>query len=98
MDHNPNLKPWSRSEPNQVAGKGTIEKPDEVENIIHQTRSTPPTEYENRLGEALTEIFDADIDQLPDVIAQLNKMGVQAPYGVAWTEDSFQAEMKRLGA
>jgi len=98
MDHNPNLKPWGRSEPNQAAGKGMIEKPDEVENIIHQTRSTPPTEYENRLGEALTEIFDADVDQLPDVITKLNEMGVQAPYGVAWTEDSFQAEMKRLGA
>jgi len=44
------------------------------------------------------EIFDADVDQLPDVITKLNEMGVQAPYGVAWTEDSFQAEMKRLGA
>lgn len=98
MDHNPYLKPWSRPEPNQVAGKGQIEKPGEVENIIHQTRSTSPSEYENRLGEVLTEIFDADIAELPDVIAKLNEMGVQAPYGEAWTETSFQAEMKRLGA
>jgi len=42
MDHNPNLKPWKRPEPNQVAGKGRIEKPDEVENIVHQTRPSPP--------------------------------------------------------
>lgn len=98
MDHNPNLKPWGRSEPNQAAGKGMIEKPDEVENIIHQTRSTPPTEYENRLGEALTEIFDADVDQLPDVITKLNEMGVQAPNGKLWSEESFRLEMRRLGA
>ncbi|MBT3992304.1 MAG: hypothetical protein HON14_12860 [Rhodospirillaceae bacterium] len=98
LDYNPHLKPWSRTEPNQVAGKGTIEKPDEVENIIYQTRATPPTEYEDRLGEALSEIFEADADELPEVVAKLNDMGVQAPYGEAWTEESFQAEMKRLGA
>jgi len=98
LDHNPHLKPWNRPEPSQAAGKGQIEKPSDVENIIHQTRSSSPTEFENRLSEALTEIFGADIDQLPKVIAKLNEMGVQAPYGAAWTEDSFQAEMKRLGA
>ena len=50
MDHNPHLKSRSLPEPNQVAGKGQIEKPCEVENIIHQTRPAPPTEYENQLG------------------------------------------------
>ncbi len=83
VDHNPHLKPWSRPEPNQVAGKGNIEKPDEIENIIHQTRSTPSTEYENQLGEALEEIFGADIDQLPEIVIKLNEMGIQAPYGEA---------------
>ena len=98
MDHNPHLKPWSRPEPNQVAGKGNIEQPDEIENIVHQTRPTSPTEYENRLGEALENIFGSDIDQLPEIVANLNDMGIQAPYGESWTEESFQAEMKRLGA
>jgi hypothetical protein len=98
MDHNPNLKSRSLPEPNQVAGKGQIEKPCEVENIIHQTRPAPPTEYENQLGDALTKIFDTDIDQLPDVIVKLNEMGVQSPNGAAWTQDSFKAEIKRLGA
>ena len=98
MDHNPHLKSWSLPEPKQVAGKGQIEKPCEVENIIHQTRPAPPTEYENQLGDALTKIFDNDIDQLPGVIVKLNEMGVQAPNGAAWTQDSFKAEIKRLGA
>ena len=98
MDHNPHLKPFSGVEPNQVAGKGKIEKPEDVENIVHQTRPAPPTEFENRLGDALEEIFGADIDQLGDVVAKLNDMGVPAPEGEDWTEESFQAEMKRLGA
>ena len=98
MDHNPFLKPWNGLAPDQVAGKGKIEKPGEVENIVHQTRPAPPTGYENRLGDALQEIFGADIDQLPDVVAQLNDLGVQTESGEDWTEESFQSEMKRLGA
>ena len=98
MDHNPHLKPWQRPEPNQEAGKGKIENPDEVVNIIHQTRATPPTEYENQLGLALEKIFGDDVVELGEVVKCLNQMGVQAPYGEAWTEDSFSSEMKRLGA
>jgi len=98
MDHNPHLQPWKRPEPNKEAGKGTIEIPDEIVNIVHQTRATPPTDYENQLGEALEAIFGDDVTELADIVARLNEMGVQAPYGAAWTEDTFCSEMKRLGA
>jgi hypothetical protein len=98
MDHNPNLKPWRRPEPNQVAGKGRIENPDTVENIIYQTRSSSPTEYENRLGDALMEIFESDVEELTEIVSMLNKMGVMAPNGEIWSEDSFKSEMRRLGA
>ena len=98
MDHNPNLKPWKRSEPSQVAGKGRIEHPHTSENLTHQTRSASPTEYENRLGEALMEIFDSDIDQLHEIVAKLNEMGIKSPDGELWTQENFQLEMKRLGA
>lgn len=56
-----------------------------------------PTDFENRVGDALEEIFDANFDQLADIIIKLNEMGVVAADGESWTEDSFQAEMKRLG-
>jgi hypothetical protein len=98
MDHNPNLKPWRRPEPNQVAGKGKIEKPDQVENIIHQTRSNPPTEYENRLGDALMEIFSDDIEKLSEIVSKLNEKGIQTSNGAIWSEENFKMEMKRLGA
>ena len=98
MDYNPNLKPWRRPEPNQVAGKGRIENPDKVENIVHQTRHSPPTEYENRLGDALTEIFGSGIGDLGEIVTSLNTMGVKSPDGKRWSEESFGIEMKRLGA
>jgi len=98
MDHNPYLKPWQKPEPNHEAGKGIIEMPDEIVNLVHQTRATPPSDYENQLGEALEQIFGEDVVELKDIINRLNEIGIQAPYGAAWTEDTFCSEMKRLGA
>lgn len=98
MDHNPYLKPWQQPKPNQVAGKGEIERPDRIRNIVWQTRSAPPTEFENQLGDALERVFDSGAVELADVVAGLNKLGFLASDGQPWTEASFQAEMKRLGA
>jgi len=98
MDHNPYLKPWHRPEPNQVAGKGYIEKPEEVENIVWQTRAAPPTNYENDLGDALVRAFESGAETLQEVIAKLNEQGVFSPDGSPWTEENFEREMKRLGA
>ncbi|MEK9677741.1 MAG: recombinase-like helix-turn-helix domain-containing protein [Rhodospirillaceae bacterium] len=97
MDHNPYLKPWKRPEPNQRAGMGRLEIPENVENIVWQTRPATPTEYEIQLGDALESIFGDGHEELADVVAQLNERGIQSPHGGDWTEESFQAEMKRLG-
>ena len=98
MDYNPHLQPWKRSEPNKEAGKGSIEIPDEIENIVHQTRSASPSDYENQLGEALESIFGDGVTELADIVDCLNKRGVHAPHGQKWTESSFCVEMSRLGA
>jgi hypothetical protein len=98
MNFNPYLKPWLEPRPSQDAGKGEIERPAEIQNIVWQTRSAPPTEYENRLGDALETVFESGAVELPDVIAALNGLGVRAPDGKPWTPESFQVEMKRLGA
>ena len=98
MDYNPYLKHWRRPEPNKVAGKGNIEKPGQVKNIVHQTRATPPTDYENQLGQALEEIFADDVTELKDIIVRLNEKGIQTHNGSPWTEELFQFELKRLGA
>ena len=95
---NPYRKPWVQPHPNQVAGKGAIERPGEMANIIWQNRSTLPTEYENRLGDALEKVFGNGAESLAEVVAGLNALGMRAAHGQRWSEASFQEEMKRLGA
>jgi len=97
MTHNPLLKPWIRPRPDDAAGKGSIERPDAVVNIVWQTRAAPPSEYENRLGDALVECFAAGIEEMGALVARLNELGVQAPDGTPWTAASFEREMARLG-
>ena len=96
MDHNPYLK--DGAPPNADTGRGRIEDPASIVNVPWQTRPAPPTEFELALCEALTEIFGAGAEALSDIVAELNKRGVKAPDGSDWTEDSFQAEMKKLSA
>lgn len=76
-----------------TATRGQVEK---RENIPWQTRAAVPTEYENRLGDTLVQIFGSGVEALPDVVRLLNEKAVLDPAGQPWTEASFQSEMKRL--
>lgn len=94
---NPRLTPWVRPAPNNVAGKGYIERPGQVENIVWQTRATAPSAYENALGDALEQVFAAGAESLADVVAGLNRLNLRMPTGDPWTDESFAAELARLG-
>lgn len=98
MDHNPHLRSYRQFKPQREAAKGIIERPDDTANLIHQTRESPPTDYENRLGEALEKIFANDVVELNEIVNCLNEMGVQTPDGGSWTEQLFRSEMECLGA
>jgi hypothetical protein len=63
-----------------------------------QARTAAPTDYENKLGDALEAAFADGIQDLGPLVARLNEAGARAPDGKAWTEQSFQTEIKRLGA
>ncbi|MFG2498931.1 recombinase-like helix-turn-helix domain-containing protein [Streptomyces sp. NPDC048441] len=65
---------------------------------IHQSRAHEPTPYEYKLAATLEEVFTSDGHELPDVVRGLNARQVHAPDGGQWTEESFRAEMNRLGA
>ena len=80
------------------SARGRIEKPDEVENAVWQTRDAEPTDYENRLGDALEQVFADGAAALGEVVERLNKLKFPDRGGRPWTEASFQAEMRRLGA
>jgi hypothetical protein len=88
MDHNPFLK---KSTP---GARGGVEK---RENFEWQHRAEAPSEFENRLGDALEQIFAKGIESLPQVVEELNQT-TRDRAGNPWTEQTFQAEMKRLGA
>lgn len=58
----------------------------------------PPSAEEQALGDALEAILKQGIHDLDGIVAGLNASGVTPPGGGEWTADTFQAEMKRLGA
>ena len=89
MDHNPFLA----STPPQGA-RGSVER---LENVPWQTRAAPPTEFENRLGDALVAVFGRGVESLEGVVRELNQAGVRDPQGAPWTEASFQALLRELG-
>ena len=79
------------------AARGRVEKPDEAVNTVWQTRLAPPTPYENALGDALEQVFEAGAQTLAEVVAKLNELGSRAPDGARWSEASFEREIARLG-
>lgn len=98
MDHNPSLKPWQTPEPNNVAGKGQIEVPGQAHNIVWQNRAAPPSAYENALGDALEQAFEAGAATVEQIVEGLNRNGFRAADGGTWSVERFEREMQRLGS
>ncbi|WP_299534315.1 recombinase-like helix-turn-helix domain-containing protein [uncultured Streptomyces sp.] len=65
---------------------------------VHQSRTQEPTAYAYKLAATLEEVFTVEGHELSDVVRGLNARKVHTPEGEPWTEESFRAEMKRLGA
>lgn len=93
---NPKLSPWKQPQPNNVAGNGTIEIPGQTENMIWQTRKAEPTRFENDLGDALVNAFDAGAIELDQVVESLNEQGLRSQDGARWTMESFTQTMRKL--
>jgi hypothetical protein len=62
-----------------------------------QARKRAPTPFENALGDALEAAFAEGVHDLAGVVAALNRSGPRPPSGGAWTEESFEREIARLG-
>lgn len=65
---------------------------------IHQTRTHPPTDYEDRLGDALEGAFGEKAWELPALVERLNALGVPDPASVPWTVESLPREMATIAA
>lgn len=63
-----------------------------------QTRLGALSDDEKTLGDALERILATGTHDLSGIVAALNQAGQPKPStGGSWTEDSFRAEMARLG-
>lgn len=98
LAYNPLLAPPADARGSDDRDHGRIEHPGATANIIWQTRAAPPTDYENRLADALETAFGEGIVELPDLIRRLGELGTGDPDGAPWTAESFERTLKRLGA
>ena len=67
-------------------------------NATHQSRSAPPSAWEDQLGDAIEAAYAKGIHALPELVVEINRHGLTNPDGQAWTPSRFEAEMARLGA
>lgn len=69
-----------------------------LHNETFQHRDAAPTSYESLLGDAIERAFGMGIHDLEGLVNYLNSSGPAGPNGQAWTPQTYQEEMARLGA
>ena len=61
-----------------------------------QAQRRAPTDYENRLGDALEAAFAAGAWELEALVARLNADGIRTPDGREWTPANFESIVMSL--
>jgi hypothetical protein len=97
QDFNPYLEAYRNPRASQGGGAGHIFQTAERDLIQWQTRPAVPNEYDSTLADALEQIFAQRTYDLPEIVAALNREGLQTPSGEAWTERNFQDTLRELG-
>ncbi len=62
----------------------------------YQTRTRPPTSYEEAFADELEAIYGRGIHDLAGVVSALNDAGVRPAGGAEWTDEALQDELARL--
>jgi len=65
--------------------------------VKNQARDAEPSAYDRKLAGAIEEVFGSGRHDLQGLVVGLNELGLAAPGGEQWTEESFTAEMKKRG-
>ena len=90
MNWNPYLSTGDTPQTDGQAGKGYIETPgDTFFNMVWQTRSNEPDEYEMQLCNTLGSIFAQGKYSLEQIVEALQKSNVKLPGGKGWSEESI---------
>lgn len=90
QNFNPYLPANKQITPDREGGKGQIQSPGAAPNIVWQTRSRVPDEYETTLIAALETLFAAGVASLTEIINTLNQQQFFDRQGQSWNEASFR--------
>ncbi|MEO3990479.1 recombinase-like helix-turn-helix domain-containing protein [Pseudocitrobacter cyperus] len=97
LDFNPALPESRQFTPPAEGGNGNIHKPGDYQNLIWQTRSRVPENWELLLITALEELFEQGVETLPELVNGLNAIRMYDQQGQAWSDASFQAFLQVNG-
>jgi len=76
---------------------GSYEKYDTIDNVVQQTRSAAPGEFEQRLAQKIEAAFIDGATSLDALVAYLNDNGLAAPDDRPWQETSLLTYLQQQG-
>ena len=97
LNFNPALPESRQLTPPAEGGNGAIHKPGDYPNLIWQTRSRVPEEWEITLIATLEELFEQGAETLPELVNGLNAVRMHDRQGEPWSDASFQAFLQVNG-
>ncbi|MFY3770955.1 MAG: recombinase-like helix-turn-helix domain-containing protein [Pseudomonadota bacterium] len=90
QNFNPFLPANHQIIPAREGGKGHIQSPGTAPNVVWQTRSRIPDEYEVALIAMLETLFASGVETLEQIIDELNQKQLFDRQGQQWNEASFR--------
>lgn len=97
QQYNESLVSWKQHKPSKDAGINNIQVPGKPKLMVWQTRDHEPTSYELSLAKNLIIAFSSGAETVEEVVSALNEQGMLYGDGSAFTTESFEREMARLG-
>ncbi|MCS2148319.1 recombinase-like helix-turn-helix domain-containing protein [Scandinavium manionii] len=97
LNFNPALPESRQFTPPAEGGNGNIHKPGDYHNLIWQTRSRVPENWELHLIATLETLFEQGAESLAQLVEGLNALKMHDQQGEPWSEASFQAFLQVNG-
>ncbi|MCS2169670.1 hypothetical protein MUU46_04955 [Scandinavium sp. TWS1a] len=97
LNFNPALPESRQFTPPAEGGNGNIHKPGDYHNLIWQTRSRVPENWELHLIATLETLFEQGAESLAQLTEGLNALKMHDQQGEPWSEASFQAFLQVNG-
>lgn len=97
LNFNPALPESRQFTPPAEGGNGNIHKPGDYANLIWQTRSRVPENWELQLIATLEGLFEQGAESLTQLVDGLNDLRMHDQQGEPWSETSFEAFLQVNG-